>query len=337
MRAGGAERGAGFGGAIERLDGGGQRFGTVGLHQHGMWRHFWNCRRAGGDDGLGGRHGLEQHDAEAFLDAGQAEEIRAVVLGQELGTRNVAQPHYRAVELQLARKAMQRGGARAVADDPYFEAGDASGERGGRVQQHVHALAPVQPADQQHGKPRGIGRVELREASPLAEIDQLRHDGRELAQAVELPRAFAGVVARHQDAGRALHVQPLAARLHRHGEARQPGFEAGFVGNDPLQRGDVRRAARDPIAIHIEADGEIEIRGRTKPPVEPEALQGVHGQPDARSRELDGVAQAFERLCQDVNPDVGAAAALNIERRGSEESDSHLGYAQDYDIRLWGA
>jgi hypothetical protein len=35
-----------------------------------------------------------------------------------------------------------------------------------------------------------------------------------------------------------------------------------------------------------------------------------------------------------VNPDVGAAAALNIERRGSEESDSHLGYAQDYDIRL---
>jgi predicted nucleotidyltransferase len=35
------------------------------------------------------------------------------------------------------------------------------------------------------------------------------------------------------------------------------------------------------------------------------------------------VAQAFERLCQDVNPDVGAAAALDIERRGSEESDSH--------------
>jgi hypothetical protein len=38
-----------------------------------------------------------------------------------------------------------------------------------------------------------------------------------------------------------------------------------------------------------------------------------------------------------VNPDVGAAAAPDIERGGSEESDSHLGYAQDYDIRLWGA
>jgi hypothetical protein len=32
-----------------------------------------------------------------------------------------------------------------------------------------------------------------------------------------------------------------------------------------------------------------------------------------------------------VNPDVGAAAALNTERCGSEESDSQLGYAQDYD------
>ena len=93
----------------------------------------------------------------------------------------------------------------------------------------------------------------------------------------------------------------------------------------------MRRAAADPIAIHIEADGKIEIRGGTKPPVEPQALAGVYGQPYARGSELHGVAQAFERLCQDVNPNVGAAAALNIERCGSEESDSHLGYAQDYD------
>ena len=183
----------------------------------------------------------------------------------------------------------------------------------------------------------GMRRVEFEQAAPLAEIDQLRHDGRELAQTVEFPRAFAGVAAGHQDAGRALHVQPLAARLYGHSEARQPGFEADLVGNDAFQRGDVRRAAGDPIAIHIEADGKIEVRRGTKAPVEPEALQCVHGQPDARGRELDGVAQAFERLCQDVNPDVGAAAALDIERRGSEESDSHLGYAQDYDIRLWGA
>jgi len=126
-------------------------------------------------------------------------------------------------------------------------------------------------------------------------------------------------------------VQPLAARLHGHSEARQPGFEADLVGNDPLQRGDVRRAVSDPIAIHIEADRKIEVRGRTKPPVEPEALEGVHRQPDARRRELDGVAQAFERLGQDVNPDVGAAAALDVQRSGSEESDSHLGYAHDHD------
>jgi len=32
-----------------------------------------------------------------------------------------------------------------------------------------------------------------------------------------------------------------------------------------------------------------------------------------------------------LNPDVCAAAALDIERRGSEETNSHLEYAQDYD------
>jgi len=200
-----------------------------------MWRHLWNCRGAQGDDGLGSRHGFQQHDAEAFLNAGQAEEIRAVVLGQELGVRNVTQPRYRAVELQLARKAMQAGGTRAAANDPYFEAGDATGQRGGRAQQRVHALAPVEPADEQHGEPGGMRRVELEQAAPFAQIDQLGDDGGDLAKTVELPHAFAGVVAGRQHAGRALDVQPLAARLHGHSEARQPGFEAGLVGNHPFR------------------------------------------------------------------------------------------------------
>ena len=168
--------------------------------------------------------------------------------------------------------------------------------------------------------------------SPLAyQIDQLGHDGGELAQPVELPRAFTGVAAGNQDAGRAFHMQPLAARLHGHSEARQPGFEADLVGNHPLQGGDVLRAASDAVTIHIKADGKIEARRGTKPSVEPQALECVHRQVDVRARELDGVAEAFERLCQHMNPNVGAAAALNIERRGSEESDSHSGYAQDYD------
>ena len=165
--------------------------------------------------------------------------------------------------------------------------------------------------------------MELEQAAPLAEIDQLRHNEGELVQTVELLRAFTGVAAGHQNAGRALHVQALAARLHGHSETRQPGFEADFVGNDSLEGSDVRRAASDPIAIHIEADSKIEVRGGTKPPVEPQALECVYGQPEARGRELDGVAQAFKRLCQDADPDVGAAAALDIQRRGSEESDSH--------------
>jgi len=65
--------------------------------------------------------------------------------------------------------------------------------------------------------------------------------------------------------GSGLHVidvEPLAARLHGHGEARQPGFEADLVGNDALERGDVRRAAGDAIAIHIEAHRQVERRLR---------------------------------------------------------------------------
>ena len=309
-------------GAIERLDGGGQRFGAIGLHQHTMRRHLRNGGRARGDDGLGGRHGFQQHDAEAFLNAGQAEESARLYSARSgrAKCRPATPPCSRA---STGAKAGAARGARAIADDAHFQIRDAAGERRGGAQQHIQALAPVEPADEEHGEPRRIRGVESEQAAPLAEIDRLRHDGRELAQTVELLRALAGVAAGHQDAGRALDVQPLAARLHRHGEARQAGFEADLVGNDPLQRGDMRRAAGDAIAIHIEADGKIEVRGGLSHRLNQQALECIHRQTDARGRELDGVAQAFERRCQDVNPDVGAAAALDIQRSGSEESDSH--------------
>jgi hypothetical protein len=42
---------------------------------------------------------------------------------------------------------IERGRARTIADDPDFQAGNAAGERRGGAQQHVHAFAPVEPAD----------------------------------------------------------------------------------------------------------------------------------------------------------------------------------------------
>lgn len=62
----------------------------VWFHQCGMRRDLRDGRGAGGGDGAASRHRFQQDDAEALLDAGQAEHVAAIVLGGELRARDVA-------------------------------------------------------------------------------------------------------------------------------------------------------------------------------------------------------------------------------------------------------
>ena len=102
--------------------------------------------------------------------------------------------------------------------------------------------------------------------------------GRLLLQAVEIPRLLGAIAAGHQHARRAPHVQPLAARLHRHGEPRQPALEAHLVGDHALERGHVARLAGDAVAIHVEPHRQIEIVRRPQPAVEQQPLGRVDRQ-----------------------------------------------------------
>ena len=48
---------------------------------------------------------------------------------------------------------MQRGRARAIADDPDFEAGDATAQHRGGAEEDVDALAAVKTADEENREP----------------------------------------------------------------------------------------------------------------------------------------------------------------------------------------
>jgi hypothetical protein len=100
-------------------------------------RHFGNGRRARGDDRLAGGHGLQQHDAEAFLHARQAEEVRALVLVDELRAGDIAQPGDRACPSFSSAASCGASAGRTVPlpTSRIFEFGNARAQRGRRPQQ----------------------------------------------------------------------------------------------------------------------------------------------------------------------------------------------------------
>ena len=101
-------RGTGFRRAMEREDPRRQCRGALRFHQGRVRSHLGDGRRARRHDRLTGRHGFQQHDAEAFLDAGQAEDVGAIVLGGQVGTRNIAQPGDRVRLTSAGRPARAR-------------------------------------------------------------------------------------------------------------------------------------------------------------------------------------------------------------------------------------
>ena len=82
------------------------------------------------------------------------------------------------------------------------------------------------------------------------------------------------------------------------------------------------RGARDAVAIHIEAHGEIEFRRRAQRAVEHQPFQRVDATVALRRLVGHRVPQLFERAPQHVDADIGAAAAPDIERRRREKPDA---------------
>ena len=215
------------------------------------------------------------------------------------------------------------GSAGAGAHQPDFEIGDARAQRCGRAQENFHTLAPIETADEEDSEARMLDGLLLgQEPAPLGEIDEFGDYSRGLSKIVEFPRAFGRVPAGGEDERGALDVEALAASLHAHGETGESRFEAHFIGDYAFERGDVIRRGGDAIAIHVETDGEIVGRGGAQGAIEEQPLERVNGQAHAGSFEIHLVPEGLEGARQYVNSDVGAAAAANIERSGSEEANS---------------
>ena len=102
--------------------------------------------------------------------------------------------------------------------------------------------------------------------APFGEIDQFGNHRGEAVQLVEFAGTLGGVAAGDQNAAGAADVQAFAAGLDSHSKAGEAGFEAHLVGDDAFQGGDIGTA----IAIHIEADGEVEAGLRAQKAMERE-------------------------------------------------------------------
>jgi hypothetical protein len=82
-------------------------------------------------------------------------------------------------------------------------------------------------------------------------------------------------------------------------------------------------AGGDAVTVHVETHGEVAIGGRAEPAIEKQALGGVDGEVRGGGFQRDGVAEGFEGAGEDVDPNIGAGAAVDVERSGGEKTDPH--------------
>ena len=121
-----------------------------------------------------------------------------------------------------------------------------------------------------------------------------------------------------------MHVEPFAARLDPHGEVGEAALEADFIGDHALERGDVPRAGGDPVAIQIEADGEV-VHGRSaQSAIEPEPLGREDRKVERGRFDIDGMPEGAQRLREHVDADISSAALRDVLRcRGKEAETCH--------------
>ena len=155
------------------------------------------------------------------------------------------------------------------------------------------------------------------EARPTKrQVDQFRHDQRQVRQPVKLAGALGGITAGGQDACGPLNVQAFPTGLRGHGPSRQAAFEAHLVRDHAFERNHVRWVARgDAVAVQVESNGQVELRPPAQAPVVGQPLEGIHREMQARRFELHGVAKAAQRAGKNAHADVGSAASPDIERR----------------------
>ena len=170
---------------VELFDAGGERLGAFRFHQQTVRGHFGNRAGARRHDGFSGSHGFQQHDAESFLHARQAENVATVEFGGQFGAGHIAEKGNGASEAQVFRKAAQGRAARARAHDANGEPGNALAQRGRGMEQQVDALAAVKSADEEHREALTAGAGSApgsppSSRAPLGQIDQLRHHHRRL-------------------------------------------------------------------------------------------------------------------------------------------------------------
>jgi len=112
-----------------------QRFGVFRLDKDTIANDLGNRRGARRHNRLACRHGFEESDPEAFLHAGQAEDVRAVILAGEAASRHLADPGDDGFELKIAPACVKRCGFRTAAGDPDFEVRNPAAQHVGGFEQ----------------------------------------------------------------------------------------------------------------------------------------------------------------------------------------------------------
>ena len=109
------------GGLLEqRFEGGGEGGDIAGGREQStfaMGNDFGDGAGTGGDDGESSGHSFEQDDTEAFLAAGQAENIRVAIFTREFREGDVFEKADTVFEMELPGEAAQARELRADADD----------------------------------------------------------------------------------------------------------------------------------------------------------------------------------------------------------------------------
>ncbi len=316
-----------FGRVVERFDLFRELKVISGRKKCGLRRNFGDGGGVGGDYRRARGHGFSENNTEAFLLARQAEDARAIILGRQLSASHIAQPGNRSVQTQPLGKPLEKTRAGAVAHNPELDTRDARAECRGGPQQGINPLPAVEPANEHHGEAGRCGGIPVELRSPFGKVDGLGDDERKPGQPVELARAFRRIDAGYDYAGGAPNVLALPSSLHRHREASESPLEPHLIGNDALERGYVRRIAlRDPVAVHIETDGEIEVAAGPHGAIEGEALEGVNGQVMARHFQLNLMAEFAQPAGEHVDANIGSAAAVYAERRRREKPNAQASH-----------
>ena len=82
--------------------------------------------------------------------------------------------------------------------------------------------------------------------------------------------------------------------------------------------------ARDVVAIHVESDGKVELRGCPQAAIKGHSLKRIDRKEIARDLDFDRVAKAPQSAGQHLDAHECAATARDIQWRGSKETDSHF-------------